>query len=503
MKLQHFLEHHGISRNPFAEEDAKSDKVFKEHCIINTYHPTWDKVFGDPSEPSTSVIFGEKGSGKTAICLQIARHIESYNRQNPEQRVFVIHYDDFNPFLDRFRDQVHGRNDSADKVLKKWRLWDHMDAILTAGVTGLVDDLLETRGTRVRTSASVEPQLGCRLDRHQMRDLLLLAACYDESTQQTFIGRWHQLRKSLGFSSLGSQWQRFLGIGYSLLSVVILVAAFIRTPDVMTSNGFWFMLLGSLAFSWTPWCWKASRNLIRAYGILQKMRIGNREAGSLRKVLMNFSNEEIAAQPLPDKDNTDDRYELLMKFQSILHTLGFNGILVLVDRVDEPHLINGSAELMKELLWPMLDNKFLKQMGIGIKLMLPIELSRFIEKEDRQFYQRARLDKQNMIKSFGWTGESLIDVANARLQACSEKHGNAVLRDLFDESVSNRRILDVLKMLRVPRHLFKFLYQLCVDHCNSYTDQSPCYEIDSKTFESTLAVFLHEQNAFEHGVAAG
>ena len=66
MKLQHFLEHHGISRNPFAEEDAKSDKVFKEHCIINTYHPTWDKVFGDPSEPSTSVIFGEKGSGKTA-----------------------------------------------------------------------------------------------------------------------------------------------------------------------------------------------------------------------------------------------------------------------------------------------------------------------------------------------------------------------------------------------------------------------------------------------------
>jgi hypothetical protein len=35
MKIQDFLEHHGIGRNPFAEEDAKSDKVFKDHC--NSY----------------------------------------------------------------------------------------------------------------------------------------------------------------------------------------------------------------------------------------------------------------------------------------------------------------------------------------------------------------------------------------------------------------------------------------------------------------------------------
>jgi hypothetical protein len=218
---------------------------------------------------------------------------------------------------------------------------------------------------------------------------------------------------------------------------------------------------------------------------------------------MQFTNDEIDSQPLPNKSSTDDRYELLIKFQSILKTLGFSGILVLVDRVDEPHLINGSADLMKELLWPMLDNKFLKQPGIGIKLMLPIELARFIEKEDRQFYQRARLDKQNMIKSFGWTSESLVDVANARLKACSDRGEVATLIDLFDESVSQRRILDALKMLRVPRHLFKFLYQLSVDHCNSYTDQAPEFQIDSKTFETTFAVFLREQDAFDHGLSAG
>ena len=107
-------------------------------------------------------------------------------------------------------------------------------------------------------------------------------------------------------------------------------------------------------------------------------------------------------------------------------TLGFRGIVVLVDRVDEPHLINGSVEQMRALLWPMLDNKFLKHPGIGFKLLLPIELSQFIEREDRDFYQRARLDKQNMIPSLEWTGEALYDVASGPAQGL--RHAGPVAR---------------------------------------------------------------------------
>ena len=104
MKLQQFLEHHGIVKNPFAEEDAQTDPVFKEHCIVSTHHPSWDKIYGDPLEPATSVVFVEKGSGKTALRLQIAQHLGEHNRRRPDRRVFVVHYDDLNPFLDRFRD---------------------------------------------------------------------------------------------------------------------------------------------------------------------------------------------------------------------------------------------------------------------------------------------------------------------------------------------------------------------------------------------------------------
>src|SRR5580698_7083175 len=141
MKIQQFLEHHGVGCNPFAEEDAQTDPVFKEHCIASTYHPAWDKVYGDPSDPATSIVFGEKGSGKTALRLQIAQHVARYNRSRPNQRLFVIEYDDFNPFLDRFRAKVGGRK--PEQVLSEWKLWDHMDGILALGVTQLVDAIVD------------------------------------------------------------------------------------------------------------------------------------------------------------------------------------------------------------------------------------------------------------------------------------------------------------------------------------------------------------------------
>ena len=143
MKIQQFLDHHGIAGNPFADEDAQTDLVFKGSCIRSTFHPAWDKIYGEPSEPATSVVFGEKGSGKTALRLQIARHLTDYNADHPDKQVFVVPYDDFNPFLDRFRDRFSGRGRRVERMLTHWRLWDHIDAILALATTQLIDRALE------------------------------------------------------------------------------------------------------------------------------------------------------------------------------------------------------------------------------------------------------------------------------------------------------------------------------------------------------------------------
>jgi len=216
-----------------------------------------------------------------------------------------------------------------------------------------------------------------------------------------------------------------------------------------------------------------------------------------------FSQAQISGQPLPCKERTDDRYELLLKFQGVLKTLGFAGIIVVVDRVDEPHLINGSTDQMRALVWSMLDNKLLKHTGLGFKMMMPIELAQYLEREDRDFYQRARLDKQNMVPSLEWTGEALYDLANARVKACAAGGASPTLGDLFDDSLGEQRLLDALRTLRVPRNLFKFMYRLFVAHCNAHTDDHPEWKISSETFESTLALFNRDQDAVDRGVKAG
>jgi hypothetical protein len=376
-----------------------------------------------------------------------------------------------------------------------------MDAILAIAVTGIVDRVLEVRQPSGGVVCDIEQADIDKLDRSQARDLLLLAAFYDQSTAETFKGRWHKLRRRLKFQTWRAHWQ--LALGWTWLVVWLLLYL------VLWANGqghriwpLWlFTIIPLLGF--VPWLWKVWNNFWLARGILRRMRVGIRETNPLRQVLMHFLPAELSGQPLPNKDSTDDRYELLLKLQGLLETLGHRGIIVLVDRVDEPHLINGSAELMKALLWPMLDNKFLKHPGMGLKLMLPIELTRFIEREERDFYQRARLDKQNMVPSFEWTGEALYDVATARLAACAKPGAKPALSDLFDPSVSQSRLIEAFRTLRVPRRLFKFLYHLIATHCNAHTDQNPSWTISSNLFESTLALSLRDQDAFDRGVGAG
>lgn len=501
MNITSFLEHYGIVRNPFAEEDAQTDPVFKEHCISSAYHPVWDKVYGDPSEPSTAIVFGPKGSGKTAMRLQIHHYLKQFNRERPTRRVFVIRYDDFNPFLDHFRERLSRRTSKKpEKVLEAWRLWDHMDGILCLGVTRLVDQVIGRSGEDVAesdgTSAEahrLRPDDVAALDRTSARDLLLLACCYDQSTASTFTGRWRQLRRTLGYHNWSVHWDQVLAVVWTI-AMIVLVGGLWWGEHISTRISLWLLpilvLLGvaPYALRWFRCHWLAR-------GVRRHMRVGKREVGSLRKVLLQIPPKELASQPLPRFDRTDDRYELLQKFQLLIHQLGFSGIIVLVDRVDEPHLTGGRSDLMRRFVWPLLDNKLLKHPGLGFKLMLPQELYRDTERETREFHERARLDKQNVIPAFSWSGESLYDLAQARMRACSTDNRTVEPKDLFADSVSYQRMLDVFQSLRVPRHLFRFLYRVLVEHCNKHTDADAQFKVSSETFESVLAVYTREMDA--------
>jgi hypothetical protein len=485
MKVQAFLEHHGIAGNPFAEEDAQNDTVFKRTCLETTFHPSWDKIYGDPADPSTSIVFGEKGSGKTALKLQMVRQFERHNASHPESAVFVVLYDDFNPFLDRFVSRV-GPGRPVDRVLSQWKLWDHMDAILALGVTQLVTQLIEPAGK------------AAKLSRPQARDLALLAACYDQSTAESFPTRWRRLRSRTGYRTWLALWPQALA-GVGTAAIVAAVIYGIIRGELGWTRQWWPWLLA--AGAWIPALLRRARTTWLAWRIVRSMRTGNRTVSQLARALARFPEVDLAGQPMPAHARSDDRYELLVKFQGILAAAGYTGLVVIVDRLDEPHLINGSADRMRQVIWPMLDNKFLKSTAMGFKLLLPVELYRFIEREDEQFNQRARLDKQNLVPSLEWSGETLYDIASTRVKAASVGTPPATLAQLFDESIDQRRLIDGLRSLRVPRQLFKFLYRLLVAHCHSHTDEQPVYRIPLERFERELALFRRDQDAFDRGLA--
>ena len=496
MKIQQFLEHHGIASNPFADEDAQTDLVFKGACIRTTHHPSWDKIYGDPKEPATAVVFGEKGSGKTALRLQIVRHLADFNADHPKDQVLVVQYDDFNAYLDRFRDRFSRRRRRMDRALEQWRLWDHMDAILAQAVTQLADRILEVKQAR-HPAARDDALPTAALDPAQIRDVMLLAACYDQSTAENVLQRWRALRSKLRFPVWRSKWEISLGIAVTVATI----AFFIWLRDWSWLAKIWPYLI--VAAGWGPWIWRWLKCHYAAWRVVSNTRVLKHSTKLLRKILIQFPAGKIIGQPLPAHQRTDDRYELLSKLQGVLRSMQIEGIIVLVDRVDEPYLINGSTELMRALIWPMLDNKFLKHPGLGIKLLLPIELERLVDREDRDFHQRARLDKQNMIRSLAWTGQSLYDMAVARIKACAIDGGTPSLAGIFDQSVDPRRLIEAFAGLRVPRHLFKFMYRLFTAHCNSHSDENPVWQISSGTFESVLALYQRDQDAFDRGLGAG
>jgi hypothetical protein len=490
MKLEQFLRHHGITGNPFSEEDAQTDTVFKRLCMATIHHPAWNKFFGSPADPSTALVFGEKGSGKTALRLQASAELEEYNQSHPAERVLVVSYDDFNPYLDSCR--LARRAESTDQVLETWRLQDHMDAILSLAVTQLVDSL---------TAEKIDLTV---LSLDQRRDLLLLAALYDASTGEPLARRWSRLRRRSGFRPLWTRRDLQIGFGTSLL-VIALLAFFpgLRGLSVLP----W--LLVPLAAGWLYWGWRLARAEWFAKDIRKGLQVLSRDPSALRWELLWFKPTELGGQPLPtaSRGGAEERYELLRKLQGVLRTLGYTGIVVLIDRVDEPQQVEGDPRKMRSLIWPLLDHKFLRHPGIGVKLLLPIELAYYLEKENKEFYDRARPDKLNMIKPLRWTGPSLYDLASDRLRACRpdpSANGEAPrLRRLIDEAISDDYLKDALGNLRTPRHLFKFLHRLIEEHCHRHTEDAPRWSVDYDTFRTTYAAYMRDLEAFDRGYGHG
>jgi len=511
MQVDTFLAHHGIRENPFAAEEARLDPIFSRLPRDQAAHPELPKVLGRIDKPATSIVFGEKGTGKTALRLHIAHLIDTHNADTPHQRVACVAYDDLNPVLDRLL--RHQRQD-RDRLLKQFRLEDHQDAILAASVTKLVDAFLDEgqptpANPPIRLPDEDRRKLRKRLGPAGRRDLLVLAALYDAPPGGASTARLGKLRKAV--RSPASLLLPFMYVAAALLGLaaaVLGVATFFIAPD---DRPWWLIpalglsIAGALAAGgWWAFrqikCWWLARQVARETPAVE------RQAGTLRRGLLTFSASELAAEPLPtptaSRDVASDaRYQLTRRLIELLQRLDHVGLTVLIDRLDEPTLIAGEPDRMKAVIWPLFDNKFLKQDGLGLKLLLPIELRFMLNKEDPDFFQRARLDKQSLIDRLSWSGTTLYDLCARRLAACAETGRDVSLTDLFAEDVERQLIIDALDQMQQPRDAFKFLYRTIREHCRLVPEEAPQFKIARLTLESVRKDEARRVEEFFRGFA--
>ena len=504
MNLSTFFQHFQIQDNPFASEEARHDSVFNR-IESACRHPDYEKIRGDLGHPSSAIVFGERGSGKTALRLQIEDEVIHHNRQQPDERCLVVAYDELNPILDRYVRHA-GKAASAD-ALESFRLVDHIDAMMNAIVPRIVDQVLGD-SSRDPWLDGIDAQMARRLrqqDPSVRRDLLLLQMCYDRPAGAG--DRTRRLKRALrvrgGSGIAGAQ-------NLAVLSLVLTLAAagyfLIFSPQ--QHAWLWYLTIGLLlllaiaAGARAIWLWARSRRL--AATLARQIRSLDRSAPSFAASLQHTDGQSLAASGLPLTNDDDARYAMLARLLRILRPLGYRSVIVLVDRVDEPTLINGEPQRMKALIWPMLNNKFLQQEGVGIKLLLPLELRYLLERENAEFYRAARLDKQNLIENLTWSGAMLYDVCTARLRACRPSDAPPIaIRDLFEPTVTEQELVDALDQLHQPRDAFKFLYRLIQEHCANVPEDRQQFKIPRPLLDSVRKQQVERLTGMMRGVRAG
>ncbi len=490
MNVTTYFDHWSIMENPFRAEEARNDPVFARIEGGPTAHPDFEKIIGDLSRPCSAIVFGEKGSGKTAIRMQIASRTEKYNTANPQRKLLLVLYDDLNQFLDRFCGATtsfrrHGKSSAAAgagdtlKSLKKLLLIDHIDGLLCAAVPPFVDRAI---------SESAAARDLRRAPAGTKRDLQLLAALYDKPEDADRRAAALRRRIATPWNLHRLLW-RGLALSGWLLPALVAAGAFyfpneyisptIKLSSFYAALAVWVLLLLKW-FLLDRWLIAAtSRRLAR------KMKGVGRSAETIAGALEFLPPEDRQPSTLPIDASDDKRYAMLERLRRVAAVLGYTGVLVIMDRVDEPTLVSGDPDRMRAVVWPLLNNKFLQQEGIGVKLLLPIELRHELFRESSAFFQEARLDKQNLIERLVWSGPTLYDLCNARLAACRSAGAPAItLLDLFAEDVTRQELVDALDQMRQPRDAFKMLYQCVQEHCSTVIDNQSAWRIPRLLLET-------------------
>ena len=455
MFSKNWRQHWGLTEDPFACEDADKDLILGS-IDPAAVHSGFDRIFGNPKAPAPGIVFGEKGSGKSGLRRMTRRWLDKHNEDNPGERTFLVDYIDFDAAMENFQRSlgITGADAAAAKqVLEKWEISDHLDSILSLGVTRLTDELLDGEARPV----GMTPK--------QRSEFLILNALYYDSPRRGIGEVLKGVRKAVGARNLRPGSLKTARFAASAAAVGLALVPHLWDEAPGEAN--WWYVAGAvvLALTWGAMLLGWISLTSRAGSATRSVRVKHRDPAVLRDVLASFKPKDRPEFVLPKGSDAATRYELLDQFLRILGTCGYTGCYVLVDRIDEPSLLSGSDDRMQRFVEKLLDIKLLQFPGLALKLFLPIEMEPIYRSAGSESLKRMRLDKSNLIPELKWTGQELFEIANQRFKACTGPDARAKdMTDLFADDLDFNHLRETLGTLGTPRYAFGFLSALLTEH---------------------------------------
>ncbi|MEM9800948.1 MAG: hypothetical protein AAGA20_11530 [Planctomycetota bacterium] len=489
---QKWRRHWALEEDPFVQEDADKDPVLPR-VPLEAVHSSFDRLYGSPDAPGPGIVFGEKGSGKSGLRLAMRRRLEA----EAADKAFVVDYVDFDGFLNEARkaDRLPPTNPKTPRrVVERFSLADHLDAILSLGVTQLVDEIVagEHRGAK-------------KLPAKNKASILVLSALYYLSDEHSGVEVDRQLSKALHFRtapSFGSQIALFVLtlLGVAIAAVPHIHPRFFQGALDVGDPLPWYVGGGGLIA--LTWLFVGAKSLLdrrRASRATRAVRVVPRDPDPLARLFSRMPSGLKNDLALPDGPAVGTRLVLLRRFISILEELGYESFYVLMDRVDEATLLAGRAELMRPFVESLLEHRLLQFEGLALKLFMPIELARLYLGASPDELKSMRLDKANSIPELRWTGQELVQVAAQRLRAvrspdASPEQPGGSLGDYFDDDVGDDELRETLGELGTPRLAFGFLGSVLAEHARELSDDlpedSPEWRVPQRRFDILRASWL-------------
>ena len=293
MFIETWRAHWGLRHDPFASEDADKDVVLGL-TEVRAVHSAFDRLFGDPASPAPGIVFGEKGSGKSCLRLHVRRRLDAYNKAHAGERILCTDYAEFDGFLERFKNTIGGRHDSvASCVLEHWLTADHLDSMLSLGVTRLVEELFDK-------DAAIDKK---SLTRKQKIDLLLLATLYLESRRETTMSSLGRLGSALSLRRPRGALVLGLRILLVLVSVLLALAPFLGPRlgvEVPAPDWAWYgggaVLLALVGLHAA---WSAAYLTTLARRAVRSVRVVHNDHAPLARLLASLSRNERKEMPIP------------------------------------------------------------------------------------------------------------------------------------------------------------------------------------------------------------